>query len=73
MCPCFMLSDNGTEFKDQLMNNVLQQLGINCILSALYHHQGNGKLEVFHKYIKPPLKNCVKMIQTTGSNISTKY
>ena len=25
MCPCFILSDNGTELKNKLMDNVLQQ------------------------------------------------
>ena len=35
---------------------VLQQLGIDRILSAPYHPQSNGKLEVFHKYLKPTLK-----------------
>ena len=24
MCPCFILSDNGTEFKKQLMDNILK-------------------------------------------------
>ena len=59
MCPCFILSDKGAEFKDQLMNNVLKQLGIDLIFSTPYHPQGNGKLEVFHKYLKPtPKKLC---------------
>ena len=31
MCPFFILSDNGTQFKNQLINNVLQQLGIDHI------------------------------------------
>ena len=34
----------------------LQQLGIDRIFSAPYHPQSNGKLEVFHKYLKPTLK-----------------
>ena len=46
----------GTEFKNNLMDQVLQQLGINRIFSAPYHPQSNGKLEVFHKYLKPTLK-----------------
>ena len=33
MCPCFILSDNGTEFKSQLIDNVLQQFGIDHIFS----------------------------------------
>ena len=61
MCSQYNLSDNGTEFKNSLMNQVLQQLGIVRIFSAPYHPQSNGKLEVFHKYLKPTLKKlCEK-------------
>ena len=49
MCPHFILSYDGTEFRNQLMDNILQQLGIDHIFSAPYHPQSNGKLEVFHK------------------------
>ena len=57
MCPRYILSDNGTEFKNQLMDQVLQQLIIDHIFSVPYHPQSNGKLEVFHKYPKPMLKD----------------
>ena len=60
MCPQYSLSDNGTEFKNSLMDQVLQQLGINRIFSTPYHPQSNGKLEVFHKYLKPTLKKLCK-------------
>ena len=61
MCPRYILSDNGMEFKNSLMDQVLQQLGIDRIFSAPYHPQRNGKLEVFHKYLKPTLKKiCEK-------------
>ena len=56
MSPKYILSDNGTEFKNNLMDQVLKQLGIEQILSASYHPKSNGKLEVFHKYLKPTLK-----------------
>ena len=43
------------------MDKVLKQLGIERIFSAPYHLQSNGKLEVFHKYLKPTLKKlCEK-------------
>ena len=43
------------------MDQVLKQLGIEKIFSAPYHPQSNGKLEVFHKYLKPTLKKlCEK-------------
>ena len=61
MCPRYILSDNGTEFKNNLMDQVLKQLGIKRIFSTPYHPQSNGKLEVFHKYLKPTLKKlCEK-------------
>ena len=68
MCPRYILSDNGTEFKNNLMDQVLKQLGIDRIFSAPYHPQSNGKLEVFHKYLKPTLKNSVRKIQQTGTS-----
>ena len=42
------------------MHQVLQQLGIDRIFSAPNHPQSNGKLEVFHKYLKPMLKKLCK-------------
>ena len=58
MYPRYILSDNGMEFK---MDQDLQQLGMYRIFSAPYHPQSNGKLEVFHKYLKPTLKKlCEK-------------
>ena len=41
MCLQYILSDNGTEFKNSLMDQVLQQLGIDRIFSAPYHPQSN--------------------------------
>ena len=61
MCPQYILLDNGMEFKNSLMDKVLQQLGIDRIFSAPYHPQSNRKLKVLHKYLKPTLKKlCEK-------------
>ena len=56
MCPRFILSDNGTEFKNQIFDKVTKDLGIKRIFSAPYHPQSNEKLETFHKFLKPTLK-----------------
>ena len=56
LCPQFILSDNGTEFKNQTFDRVTKDLGIERIFSAPYHPQSNGKLETFHKFLKPTLK-----------------
>ena len=47
MFPRYLFSDNGTEFKNNLMDQVLKQLGTEQIFSAPYHPQSNSKLEVF--------------------------
>ena len=61
MCPKYILSDDGTEFKNNLMDQVLKQLSIDRIFSTPHHQQSKGKLEVFHKYLKPTLKKlCEK-------------
>ena len=60
MCHKYILSDNGTELKNIRMDQVLKQLGIERIFSAPYHPQSNGKIEVFHKYLKPTLKKLCK-------------
>ena len=56
MSSLYILLDNRKEFKNNLMDQVMQQLGIDQIFSAPYHPQSNSKLEVFHKYLKPTLK-----------------
>ena len=49
------------EFKNNLLDTILKQLGMERIFSAQYHSQSNGKLEVFYKYLKPTLKKlCEK-------------
>ena len=68
MCPWYILSDNGTEFKNSLMDQVFQQLGIDRIFSAPYHPQSSGKLEVFHKYLKPTLKKLCEKDPAIGRN-----
>ena len=71
MCPRYILSDHGTEFKNNLMYQVLKQLGIERIFSAPYHPQSNGKLKVFHNYLKPTLKKlCEKDLSNWNKYIN---
>ena len=73
MFPHFILSDIGTEFRNQLMDNVLEQIGIDHIFSTQYHAQSNGKLEVSTNTLNLLFRNFMKRIQTTVTNTSTKY
>ena len=67
MCPWLILSDNGTEFKNQIFNKVTKDLGIERIFSAPYP-QSNGKLETFHKFLKPTLKKMCAEDQDNWDN-----
>ena len=46
-------SDNGTEFKNKLINEVCEQLGVkHKIYSLPYRPQSNGRIESFHYFLK---------------------
>ena len=46
--PTCILTDNGTHFTAQLMNNFFQQLGVIHLYSTVYHPQTNGQIERFN-------------------------
>ena len=43
-----MLTDNGSEFKNDVFDKVCDKLGIKRVYSPVYTPQSNGKLEGFH-------------------------
>ena len=48
-----ILSDNGTEFKNKLFEQVAQDLGIeHKVYSHPYHPASNGRIEGFHSFLK---------------------
>ena len=48
-----ILSDNGTEFKNKLMEEVSEELGMEYkIYSPPYRPQSNGRIESFHYFLK---------------------
>ena len=48
-----MLSDNGTEFKNKIFEQVAKELGIEYKLYTLpYHPASNGRIEGFHVFLK---------------------
>ena len=55
-----ILSDNGSEFKNQLFKTVAQELGIeHKEYSPAFHPQSNGWIEGFHAYLKACLAKHV--------------
>ena len=48
-----ILSDNGTEFKTKLMEEVGKELGVEYkVYSPPYRPQSNGRIESFHYFLK---------------------
>ena len=47
-----MLTDNGTEFKNEDMDNICTKLGIRRVFTPVYTPECNGKLEGWHKFFK---------------------
>ena len=48
-----VLSDNGTELKNKLMDDICAQLGVeHKIYSPPYQLQSNGRIESFHYFLK---------------------
>ena len=48
-----ILSDNGTEFKNDLFDRVAKELGIeHKVYSPPYQPQSNGRIEGFHLFLK---------------------
>ena len=47
-----ILTDNGTEFKNDEMNALCKQLGIERVYSPVYTPEANGKLESWHRFFK---------------------
>ena len=70
-----ILSDNGTEFKNKLFEQVAQELGIeHKVYSPPYHPASNGRIEGFHSFLKACLAKhilssleCDKMVHLVCS------
>ena len=48
-CPAVLLSDNGTEFINAVLQEVCKVLNIYRVRTSPYHPQSNGKLERLHR------------------------
>lgn len=54
--PKVILSDNGTEFNNELLSLFMDTLGISQIKTSPYHPEGNGALERAHGKMKEYLQ-----------------
>ena len=47
-----ILTDNGTEFKNEQMDKLCKQLNIKRVYSPVYTPEANGRLEAWHRFFK---------------------
>ena len=58
-----ILSDNRTEFKNKLFDQVAQDLGIeHKVYSPPYHPASNGRIEGFHSFLKACLAKHISSL-----------
>ena len=63
-----ILSGNSTEFKNKVLNEVCDQLGINNLFANSFHPQGNAKVENIQISLKGPSPSSWKMGVLRGMN-----
>ena len=47
-----ILTDNGTEFKNEQMDELCEQLNVKRVDSPVYTPEANGRLEAWHRFFK---------------------
>ena len=47
-----ILTDNGTEFKNEEMDELCKQLNVKRVYSPVYTSEANGRLEAWHRFFK---------------------
>ena len=55
----FILMDNGMEFKNDTMGNVLNRLNTDHRFTTVYFPRGNSRLETHTHYLKGQLANIL--------------
>ena len=59
-----ILTDNGTEFKNNLIDQVAKELGVeHKIFTPPYHPQSNGKIEAFHYFLKACIAKHINQLE----------
>ena len=68
-CPRLIISDQGTEYCNALLDTVSKELGISRIHTSSYHPQSNGKTERFHRCLNEMIQKQVDEDQTKWDEI----
>ncbi len=56
--PKRIVSDNGTEFKNKIMDQMTKAIGIDHDFTAAYNPRANGRVERFNQTLVESLRIC---------------
>ena len=68
-CPRLVISYQGTEYCNALLNLVHKELGISRIRTSSYHPQSNGKTERFHRCMNEMIQKQISEDQSKWDEI----
>jgi len=55
-CMSQVTSDNGLEFVNHIVDDLLRKMGIGHVRTSPYHPEGNAKVERFHRFLNSTLR-----------------
>ena len=58
--PQKLMSDAGTNFDSEKFRHFCRSINVEQAVSSAYHHQSNGQVKAYIKFIKPTFKKCAK-------------
>ena len=64
-----MLTDNGSEFRNDVFDEVCDKLGIKRVYSLVYTPQSNGKVEGFYRFFKACISKHIRRNQLEWDQI----
>ena len=68
-CPMKVLSDRGKQFESKLFAKFCKQFNIIHVMASAYHHQTNGKVERFNKFLENSLALVIKKDQSNWCSL----
>lgn len=68
-CPRVMLSDQGTEYCNAIIDSLSKELGISRVRTSSFHAQTNGKTERFHRVLNEMLGKRVFSDQSAWDQV----
>jgi hypothetical protein len=68
-CPEKVLTDLGSQFTSNIFQSLCQKFKIQHLTSSAYHHQSNGKVERFNRFLKQALSTITNPEQSNWDQL----